>query len=281
MKQMTWNKSRGLTLTELLAVLMILSLLTTIAVPVYVARQEDARVRVAMTECRQIAEAEELVAAMHGFYVPFQLLDDLPADPNDLAAGDEERIDMHPDPGNMFLINATVKAEDQDGGLQLLLGQGYDANNGGPIGGPANPRVRALVNNWSGPYITFHRFWYDTTSLNYESPSDPDYRNDDDMFYDFPLDPWGNPYRFYSPIGIIGGGQDEEGELFDFVNPDADFSNGELTTNDDERFQRYAVVSYGRDGLRDTEPANPVDYVFNDIFYEFGTDGLSRNFGKF
>ena len=78
MKQMTWNKSRGMTLTELLAVLLIISLLVTIAVPVYVARQEDARIRVAQSECRRNCKAEDLVAVTHGFYVPFQLLDEFP-----------------------------------------------------------------------------------------------------------------------------------------------------------------------------------------------------------
>jgi len=274
---MTWNKSRGMTLTELLAVLLILSLLATIAVPVYVARQEDARVRVAIGECREIAMAEETVAAMHGFYVPFQLLDDLPPHPDDtVITSDEERIDEYPvGPFPIFLIIPTIRAEEQFLGTQLELRQGYDG------GGDPNPRVRSLVDNWSGPFINFQRFWYDVTSTAYNGPTDPDYRDSDDMFRDFPLDPWGNPYRFYSPIGIIGNGQDELGENFDFDTPDTRFSNGELTDLDDERFQRYAVVSYGRDGLSDTQIPNADNIPDNDIYYEFGTDGLSRNFGKF
>lgn len=275
MMLMKTNNSRGMTLTELLAVLMIVSLLATIAVPVYVARQEDARVRVALTECRQIADAEEAVAAMHGFYVPFQLLDDLPADRDD-ASPDEERIDRYPvglvDP---YLIIPTVRAEDQfPPANQLRLSDGYQGS------ARLNPLVRKLVDNWSGPFINFQRFWFNADGVEYDSPSDPDYRDSDDMFADFPLDPWGNPYRFYSPIGIIGGGQDQEDD-FNFTNPDANFSNGELTRNDEERFQRYAVVSYGRDGIRDTDGVLPIDFIFNDIYYEFGTDGVGRNFGKF
>lgn len=272
-----------MTLTELLAVLMIISLLATIAVPVYVARQEDARVRVAQGECREIAMAEDTVAAMHGFYVPFQLLDELPANPNDLGAGDEERIDVHYQPGNIYLINPTIRAEDQDGAAQLRLIQGY-----ADLVANTNPLVRKMVENWSGPFISFQRFWFDNGPTSpYSGPTDPAYQIDDDLFRDFPLDPWGNPYRFYSPIGNIGGNDDWQGDLFRFDDPDTDFSNGRLTDNDDLRFQRYAVVSFGRDGMSDTDPDNPnynggnPDQIYNDIYYEFGTDGVSRNFGKF
>lgn len=283
MKQMTLNNRRGLTLTELLAVLMILSLLTTIAVPVYVARQEDARVRVAITECREIAMAEDTVAAMHGVYVPFQLLDDLPPRPDqaDGAGGGEERINRNPWSDDLYLINASIRAQQQyDDGNQLRLGQGYDP----PTVTPANPIVRRLVQNWSGPFITFQRFWYDVDAVGYAGPSDPDYRLNNDLYRDFPLDPWGNPYRFYSPIGAIGShSSNYDAELFQYDNPDLGFSDGMLQiNNDDERFQRFAVVSFGRDGVSDTYPTLPgPNDILNDIYYEFGTDGLSRNFGKF
>jgi prepilin-type N-terminal cleavage/methylation domain-containing protein len=288
MKQLTTNTSRGLTLTELLAVMMIISLLATIAVPVYVSRQEDARIRVAQGETREIAMAEEAVAAMHGFYVPFQLLDELPAHPDGDTAPDEERIDQHQFVGgaagdaNIYLIIPTIRAEDQVNN-QLRLDQGR------LTGGDTNPRVRKLIQDWSGPFITFHRFWYNPTgrtgSASYDSPYDPQYRLSEDLFLDFPLDPWGNPYRFYSPIGIIGDGDDERGNEFNFENPDDGFSNGRLVdmqgSDEGRRFQRYAVVSYGRDGLSDMDPLIPVNNNDNDIVYEFGTDGVSRNFGKF
>lgn len=288
MKQLTLNNSRGLTLTELLAVMMIISLLATIAVPVYVARQEDARIRVAQGECREIAMAEDTVAAMHGFYVPFQLLDELPSRGDGTFTSQEERIDSHQAAGgaaadtNIYLIIPTINPEDQVNN-QLRLSDGRIG------GGTTNPRVRKLITDWSGPFITFQRFWYNTTgrngTANYDSPYDPDYRNDVDLFRDFPLDPWGNPYRFYSPIGIIGDGNDERANTFNYENPDAQFSNGRLRdmrgSDEGRRFQRYAVVSYGRDGLSDADPLQPANNVYNDIVYEFGTSGLGRNFGKF
>jgi prepilin-type N-terminal cleavage/methylation domain-containing protein len=285
MKQLTMNDSRGMTLTELLAVMMIISLLATIAVPVYVSRQEDARVRVAQGETREIAMAEETVAAMHGFYVPFQLLDELPPRTDQLGANNEERIDQHEFAGggandsNIYLIIPTI-----DPITQINRPGGQIRLSDGRVGGN-NPLVRKMINDWSGPFITFHRFWYDPTGVNYDSPYDPQYRQNDDLFRDFPLDPWGNPYRFYSPIGIIGGVNDALAGTFRYDNPDNDFSNGFLNddrnTNEGDRFQKYAVVSYGRDGLSDYDPATNVNSVDNDIVYEFGTGGLGRNFGKF
>lgn len=285
MKQLTINKSRGLTLTELLAVMMIISLLATIAVPVFVARQEDARVRVAQAECREIAMAQEAVAAMHGFYVPFQLLDELPADPDVSGRSGVERIDQHQyavgaaADTQIYLIIPTIRAEDQTGANQLTLDQGRVGSS------DPNPLVRKLIQNWSGPFITWQRFWFDANSATYDGPSDPDYRDSDDMFLDFPLDPWGNPYRFWSPIGIVGTGNDEDGADFDFEDPNVNFSNGRLTLGQDQdeadRFQRYAVVSFGRDGISDLDDLQPADNIYNDIYYEFGTDGVSRNFGKF
>jgi len=279
MKPMTWNKSRGMTLTELLAVLLIISLLATIAVPVYVARQEDARVRVAQGECREIAMAEETVAAMHGFYVPFTLLDDMAPDP-ERDNTDEERISVNPFANQLYLINPTIRANDQLNN-QLVLAQ---AQYPGYLVTPKSPLATKLVNDWAGPFITWHRFWYDTSdAANYDGPTDPRYRNDNDMFLDFPLDPWGNPYRFYSPIGVIGDDNDDIASNFDFLDPNPRFGNGFLTTRDQDRFQKYAVVSFGRDGVADTDPIlnNPNTLPDNDIYYEFGTDGVGANFGKF
>src|SRR5678816_3845545 len=67
----------GVTLTELLVVLLIIAILATIAVPVYLNRVEEARVRTAQAEVSEIAKGEDMVAATHGFYVPLQMLDDV------------------------------------------------------------------------------------------------------------------------------------------------------------------------------------------------------------
>src|SRR3990170_2792993 len=80
MSRKTIRTQGGVTLTELLVVLLIISLLSTIAIPVYVTRAENAKVNTARQETREIAQAEEQCAIIHGFYVPLQILDDLITD---------------------------------------------------------------------------------------------------------------------------------------------------------------------------------------------------------
>ena len=85
--------------------------------------------------------------------------------------------------------------------------------------------------------------------------------NPTDRRRDFPLDPWGRPYRMYSSIGIVG-----TGALGDNYNSDT-FSNGHLTENDD-RFDRYAIVSFGPNGKSDTYIG--ATELKDDIVYYFG-----------
>ena len=78
---------------------------------------------------------------------------------------------------------------------------------------------------------------------------------------DHPLDPWGQPYRFYSPIGLIGSNASTSTPSSWNTNS---FSDGRLTSSDD-RFDRYAIVSFGPDGEADSS-SNADD----DIIYYFG-----------
>lgn len=258
------NRNRGLTLTELLVVMLIIGLLASIAVPVYVRRQEDARVRIALAECREIAEAEEQVAVLHGFYVPIRVLDDLPPPPAGVATiTGEERINQ--EPFNFFLIDPLVRAQDQINNQPQYNDQ-FSAS-------PYAARVANLVNNWSGPFMNFQRFYTDAAQ---RSPTDPIYRNSSALYLDFPLDPWGNPYRFYSSAGVIG--TQDYGVFNPNTGANQNFGDGRLTTLDANRFDRYAIVSYGRDGISDTQ-AITLNYR-DDVFYIFGTDGVESNFGR-
>lgn len=256
MKLYMTNRERGLTLTELLVVMLIIGLLATIAVPVYVARQEDARVRVAMGEARELAHAEEQVAIFHGFYVPLQVLDDLPRQ-RVFSTDNQDHIDL--EGTNIRVIDPLTPARDQFNN-QPNLG----------FGAATTPRAFNLINEWKGPFMNFHRYY-----TNNQNPSDPSYRTNGFLVRrDYPMDPWGNPYRFYSAEGIIG--TSAQNNSADSFNSDS-FSDGFLTNNDD-RFDRYAIVSFGRDSLSDTEISNTLNP--NDIYYVFGTDGVESNFGR-
>ncbi|AXA36486.1 MAG: prepilin-type N-terminal cleavage/methylation domain-containing protein [Candidatus Hydrogenedentota bacterium] len=251
MKRIARNRNRGLTLTELLVVMLIIGLLSSIAVPVYINRMEDARVRLAMAECREIAMAEEQCAMIHGFYVPFQILDDLPHPRNLSLQGDTIRNE--PD-GTILLINPLIRPEDQRGS-QLVLSTAS-----------GNPRVRDMIDHWAGPFINYQRVYTGN-----QDPKDPNFINTTEVRLDFPLDPWGQPYRFYSPLGIIG----SNALNTDLTNLTFSFSDGSLTTNDDRNFQRYAVVSFGRDNLPETLTGTSRD----DVIYFFGVTGVESEFG--
>lgn len=251
-----WRKdrknNRGLTLTELLVVMLIIGLLSSVAIPVYINRMEDARVRLAMAECREIAMAEEQCALIHGYYVPFQVLDDLPHPKNQTMQGDTIRNE--PD-GTLYVINPLIKPQDQIGS-QLRLSSTSP-----------NPRVRDMIDYWGGPFINYHRVYTGN-----QDPKDINFINTTEVRLDFPLDPWGQPYRFYSPLGIIG----SNALNTDITGLTYAFSDGRLTTNDDRNFQRYAVVSFGRDGVPETlAGVNNRD----DIIYFFGIAGVESEFG--
>ena len=64
------------------------------------------------------------------------------------------------------------------------------------------------------------------------------------------LDPWGTPYMFYSPLGVIGGGD-----------LDSDAFGGGAVTAQDDRFETFAIVSYGPDGQSDSASGGDDDLL--------------------
>ncbi len=249
MKHYGYHGRRGLTLTELLVVMLIIGLLSTIAVPVYINRMEDARIRVAKGECREIAMAEEQCALIHGYYVPFQVLDDKAKIQGITSTGDA--IDLE-QTGQIFLINPLIAPQNQRGN-QPRLQDGAQ-------------RIQNMRDHWEGPFLNPQRVYTGN-----EDPKSLNFVNSPTVRLDFPLDPWGEAYRFYSPLGIIGT------SALQVTEPGLgiDFSNGQLTTQDDRNFDRYAVVSFGRDNQRETFGSNGQD----DVIYFFGTPGIESQFG--
>jgi prepilin-type N-terminal cleavage/methylation domain-containing protein len=255
MRRHTRRETMGVTLTELLVVLAIIGLLATIAIPVYVQRTEEAKVRTTQQEVREIAKAEEMVAMIHGFYVPIQMLDDVAVDPTRRTTRTD---DLQNETDTIYLIDPFVNVFDQIAGnpAQPLL-QDRDLDQ----------RVHKLYYFWQGPFLNPTRVW-----IGDEASAEPDQLSEDLIRHDHPLDPWGQPYRMYSPAGIVGSAATAL-DRSSFNSPS--FSNGRLTTNDD-RFDRFAIVSYGRDNQSDG-----VSYTGDDIFYYFGilaTESMFRAF---
>lgn len=251
MKRSIALKRAGVTLTELLVVLVIISILATIAVPVYINKAENARVATAQAECKMIAEAEDTCAMHHGFYVPLQMLDDMPA--KTLTSTYADAIDK--ETNTIYLVDPNLP-------LQYLDGQ----PNGQVQLNSATPdlRVTRMINNWQGPFLNPQRV-YQGLSTSADPFSVQNY-----VHQDYPLDPWGNPYRFYAPYpwGVIGSTAFTAGGTTpsDLQNPT--FSDGKITTLDNShQFDRYAIVSYGPNGIPND---NTIQNSQDDVMYFFG-----------
>ncbi|MBI1784077.1 prepilin-type N-terminal cleavage/methylation domain-containing protein [Candidatus Sumerlaeota bacterium] len=233
----------GVTLTELIVVLAIVSLLATLAVPVVITRQREAKYAIARSECETLAKGEELCGLSHGYYVPLQVLDDNPK-----VAGSTPTItdSIDGELTTIQLIDVNVNPTQQLGAQDTLAS--------------TKLAVLRLESDWGGPFVQPQRVFVDP---NIPPPSQTLQRTD------YPLDPWLFPYRLYSPLGVVGSsaGTNPLGSPITVSDMQAaGFSNGNLT-NLDRRFDRYAVVSYGPNGVTDgLNPTSP-----DDVVYFFGT----------
>lgn len=264
------TKRRAVTLTELLVVLAIISLLATIAVPVYLQKSEQARVAVARQEVRSIAEAEQQVFALYGFFVPIHILDNIP-DPLPGASLSGTRDDFESDPNlsSKYVMDPLGSLPDQSsGGNQANLGQ---------LSQDSNARVRRLVSAWTGPFLNAQRIQMgdkDQGAVGNVVGAASQTQVSNALI----VDPWGYPYRMYSPLGVVGSaGVDltspptlnQTSQLYDL-----NYDDGRLTNND-RRFDRWAIISFGRDGISDSAAGKYAGGTTNlsgldDIFYTFG-----------
>jgi len=247
-------RRRALSLAELLVVLAIIALVTVIAIPTVTSQMERARISSAMADCRALAQAEDACAAIHGVYVPLQVLDDLP-EPENTTVNEEDTVRNET---NIRLIDPLVPANQQIAG-----------NPAQPQLATTDARGRQVINDWAGPFIEFRR------AVNQPNPS-----SESDQRRDFPIDPWGQPYRFFSGEGAIGTSEASSTGPIDHPEDmtSSGFGSGVLTTNID-RFDRYAIVSTGRDLEVDNinvfnEEGDDIVHMFGIVGYETGL--LSR-----
>jgi hypothetical protein len=149
----------------------------------------------------------------------------------------------------MYLIDTGISVETQRTS-QPQIGDSTD-----------NQKVANMLNFWQGPFLNPTRVWFDPDR--YESSWDPT-MNSTDRRHDYPVDPWGIPYRMYSAIGIVGTNATSSSNY----NSDG-FSDGNLTQNED-RFDRFAIVSFGPDGISDEDALKSATAPLDDIVRYFG-----------
>lgn len=262
------NGQRAVTLIELLVVLVIISLLATIAVPVYTVKVEQAKKAIAIHECREIAMAEEACATLHGFYVPLQMLDDLPSTGTVISTSSADDIINEAQKAQPYLI-----AIDEDINNQFATTQVNYRLTATFAVGTSDPRVINLYNKWGGPFINYQRIAY---ADKVKQSQNQDTAKNTYATFGYPLDPWGNPYQLYSPLGIVGTEALLTGNGAGNYNPDTNPTNsvfdGKLTATD-HRTDRFAIVSFGPDGLSETYN-NIATRVKDDVVYQFGGNGI-------
>jgi type II secretory pathway pseudopilin PulG len=251
------------TLTELIVVVAIVGILTTLIVPVAVNRSRQARIVAAQQDIRQLVDGLEACAAIHGYYVPLQLLDDQNVYLNELPAGLNvvDSIHTEPNPALLYLIDPMVPVLDQAGNQYTLVDDNI-------------PRIDDMIKNWAGPFVEFRHVYEDAN----RQPDEQSF-----VSYDYPLDPWGQPYRFYTAAGVAGSSQARE----ENTDPDI-WGNGNVFTNqvltgqaqEFTRFDRFAIVSWGPDQRPDTY-TEILDKTGDDIYITFGGNYTARSFNTF
>lgn len=233
------HSQRGGIVVETVIILTAIVLLVLIAIPVYRGGPSDARIAQAEHDVLALARAQERAADTLGYYLPLQLLDNE-------ALSDEARTaradTLANEPEALKAVPSKL-TDSAEAGSQTLLHE-----------------VPGLHESWAGPYAQIKRVYLGEARENL----DLTLISEESVRRDYPLDPWGQPYRFYSPLGIVGSRAKETSpEAFDSDT----FSDGALTTEDD-RFETWAIVSYGPNGESDS-----VTDLNDDIIYLFEPPG--------
>lgn len=259
------SRCAALTLTELLVVVVVISLLATIAVPVYTNQAAKARLALTLSEEKEIAEAEQHVAIDIGYYVRLYAL-------NDGFTGDtipncslDSKLGGVYDNGITNAINS-LQIYHRSSEIFLSTDNGLPPTNGIAL-------FAQLIKNetgfgWDGPYLNWHRD-----------------RNQND----WPDDPWGNDYMLFTVDGAIYAPPDSSdpfryfpltGAIVIGQGPEFEVSpiGGGVSTvtvtrrfNTGRLFDKPTILSLGPNGLpgNGTNDTNDGYGQGDDIFYSF------------
>jgi prepilin-type N-terminal cleavage/methylation domain-containing protein len=246
---------RGFTIVELVVAFIIIAILAGILVPSLLNRAEQARIAAAQADLVHLGDAQERVGIDTGFMLRVYALDDIGGPGDNVAATDigdvlesilDNRVtanNLYTDPINIFINLATENYSTQNDQRFLKL-------------------VSESGYNWKGPYLQWPR------DINQN---------------DWPDDPWGNDYLFFTRAGVIfppqsgivGGsnGQNQDGSAtfnttYVVIGPDGTTSYPALV------FDRPTFLSLGPNGLpgdgSGTSPGSG-DFGFgDDLIHQIG-----------
>jgi prepilin-type N-terminal cleavage/methylation domain-containing protein len=235
------TNNTAFTLIELLIGVIIIGILVAIIVPVYVNRANEARYTAAQSDLDGLKTGQEHAAIDTGYFYRLYVLDDtrggdgiapdavnagVPADITDGIRDEHLRADAGTNPENIFISTVT--------GEVLLNGQAI-------YGRLANETLF----NWNGPYINIVR--------KYKAGEGPPR-----VPAGLPLDPWGNPYLFFTKAGLV---EEPRGEIVETVTIAGSTHNTKI-------FDRPTILTLGPDGI----PGNGGTTTFaqgDDMYRQF------------
>lgn len=249
--------NRGFTIVEIVITFIIIGILTLILTPVISNRANEARVTAANRDIEHLKDALERVQIDTGYFVRMYALNDTGGDGDGIAATDPlDRLESLSD-------NTITSNNIYDSPSSIFIsGTTQDF-----VSASNQPRILALVETnytWLGPYIAEWR---------------RDVNNND-----WPDDPWGNDYLFFTVKGVLyppiqpgaSGELDQDfSDAFQIEGPNPDDIS---TINADALvFDRFVVLSTGPDGL----PGDGTNTLpSNNGLGQYGMgDDLYRSFG--
>ncbi|MCX7626357.1 MAG: type II secretion system protein GspG [Candidatus Sumerlaeaceae bacterium] len=209
----------GFTIIELIISVIIIGILVAIIIPVYVTRADEARLSAALQDLEALQTAQQHAAIDTGYFYRLYVLDDVAGGDNVPASNlTADRVDgirdeaLRSDVSNPKLLFIDVKS-----GTFLLGGNAiFD-----------RMAQNETAFNWNGPYVSVPR------KVGLKNPVA-------NVPAGTPLDPWGNPYLFFTKEGLVN---DRDGVIATvYVGLDGNSYNA-------VRFDRPTVLSLGPNGV--------------------------------
>lgn len=251
------NRARGFTIVELIVVVVIIGVLVTIMVPVLSTRSSEARITAAKQDLQHIADALERSHINTNYMFRLDALNDgIQGDAiansasNNVHQGVRDiAVTVNNIYGSTFPYHVFISLETQSFPTNQLELYNRLVRNETAFG-------------WQGPYMNWHR---------------------DANSNDWPDDPWGNDYLFFTRNGVIyppvetSLTEQLNGWKFQLYGPAtmvSDSTSGAVSRSFEAAnlFDRPTVLSLGPNGLpgNGTNDINDGYGKGDDLFYQFG-----------
>lgn len=234
------SRRHGFTIVELVVAFIIITILASVLVPTLISRSEQAKIAAARQDLVHLGDAQERVAIDTGFLVRINVLDDVGRPGDGIVATDPldtvESILDNDITGDNPYINPT----------RIFISpasENYSGNNTNLF----NRIVAESGYSWNGPYLQWPR---------------------DVNGNDWPDDPWGNDYLFFTRAGVI-----YPALTVDSTGTDGDGSFAFQTTFRGFSamvFDRPTFLSLGPDGLPGDGSGGSQFGWGDDIYHQIG-----------